>query len=76
MAAVGGCGPGPALSAFEAGVLSEVGQGLCGITSLAANFVELFECELPRISIPRTPVNKGKEEGRGSPEGFEAGPSG
>jgi hypothetical protein len=30
------------------------------------NFRELRQCEVRRISIPRTPVNKGKKKGRGS----------
>src|SRR5215211_2835430 len=34
---------------------------------LAANFREFYEYELRRILIPRTPVNKGKKEGRHVP---------
>jgi len=32
--------------------------------SVMAKFVEFLTCELPRISIPRTPVNKGIKKGR------------
>jgi hypothetical protein len=31
------------------------------ITSFLTNFSELRQCEVRRIYLPRTPVNKGKE---------------
>ena len=41
-----------------------IGPGLCGTSenSLNANFGELrkVEIQLPRMPLPRTPVNKGK----------------
>ena len=39
-------------------------MGLLGRGLQAANFVELHACEVPRIPLPRTRVNKGKNKGR------------
>jgi hypothetical protein len=42
----------------------------------ATNFLELRQRDVPRILLPRTPVNKTRRRAEVLPMGFEAVPSG
>jgi hypothetical protein len=57
----------PALGSGRSGTLIGVGPGLCELRrTKKAKFAEIVIGELPRITIPRTPVNKARAEMLGS----------